>query len=121
MLVSVDSVAVPWDPISGAMELAGVSPSAWRFTNHGLVPYEFAHAAVDVSLHRHTTQAFLLELSTFLEKHNLTNILGICSLRRKSIDKPTIEYISGRANITLPFDITPHDGDVVDAIWQFSS
>ena len=117
MLVSVDSVAVPWDTTSGAMELAGVSPSAWRFTKQGLAPYEFAHAAVDVSLHHHTTQAFLLELSTILEEHNLTNILGICSLGGKSIDKPpTMEFTSGRANITLPFDITPHDSDVVDAM-----
>ena len=28
---------------------------------------------------------------------------------------------SGRANITLPFDIAPHDDDVIDAMWQFSS
>ena len=122
MLVSVDSVAVPWDTTSGAMELAGVSASAWRFTNHGLAPYEFAHAAVEVSLQHHTMQPFLLELGTLLKKHNLTNILGICSLGRKSIDKPTtMEFTSGRANITLPFDITPHDGNVIDAIWQFSS
>lgn len=122
MLVNVDSVAVPWDTTSGGTELAGVSASAWRFTNQGLAPYEFAHAAVEVSLYRHPMQSFLLELRTILEKHNLANILGICSLGKMSIDRPTtIEFTSGRANITLPFDIAPHDGNVIDAIWQFSS
>ena len=28
---------------------------------------------------------------------------------------------SGRANITLPFGIAPHDDDVIDAMWQFCS
>lgn len=122
MLVNVDSVAVPWDTTSGAMELAGVSASAWRFTKQGLAPYEFAHAAVEVSLYRHQMQFFLLELDTILEKHNLANILGICSLGKESIERPTtMEFTSGRANITLPFDIAPHDGDAIDAMWQFSS
>ena len=122
MLVNVDSVAVPWDTTSGATELAGVSASAWRFTNQGLAPDEFTHAAVEVSLYHHPMQSFLLELGTILEKHNLSNILGICSLGEKSIDRPTtMEFTSGRANITLPFDIAPHDGNVIDAMWQFSS
>jgi hypothetical protein len=71
MLVNVDSVAVPWDTTSGATELAGVNASAWRFTDQGLAPYEFAHAAVEVSLHRHPMQSFLLELGAILEKRNL--------------------------------------------------
>lgn len=122
ILVNVDSVAVPWDTTSGATELAAVNASAWRFTNQGLAPYEFAHAAVEVSLYCHPIQSFLLELGTILEKHNLANILGICSLGNKSIDKPTtMEFTEGRANITLPFDIAPHDGNIIDAMWQFSS
>ncbi len=122
MLVNVDSVAVPWDTTSGATELAGVNASAWRFTDQGLAPYEFAHAAVEVSLYRHPMQSFLLELGAILEKRNLANILGICSLGEKSIERPTtMEFTSGRANITLPFDIAPHDGNVIDAMWQFSS
>ena len=60
MLVNVDSVAVPWNTTSGATELAGVNVSAWRFTDQGLASYEFAHAAVEVSLHRHPMQSFLL-------------------------------------------------------------
>lgn len=31
-----------------------------------------------------------------------------------------MEFTSGRANITLPFDIAPHDGNIIDAMWQFS-
>ena len=122
MLVNVDSVAVPWDTTSGATELAGLKASAWRFTEQGLVAYEFAHAAVVVSLHCHQMQTFLLELRAILEKWNLANILGICALSEMSLNRPTtIEFTSGRANITLPFDIAPHDGNVIDAMWQFSS
>ena len=122
MLVNVDSVAVPWDTTSGATELAGVSASAWRFTNQGLAPYEFAYAAVEIYLYHHPMQSFLLELGTILEKHNLANILGICFLGEKSIDRPTtIEFTSGRVNITLPFDIAPHNGNVINIIWQFGS
>ena len=122
-LVTVNSVAVPWDTTSGAMELANVNATAWRFTNRGLAPYEFAHAAdVEVSLGRHPIQSFLLELAAVLEKWHLTNILGICSLPENSLSKPpTMEFTSGRANITLPFDIAPHDGNVIDAMWQFSA
>ena len=117
MLVNVDSVAVLWDTTSGATELAGVNASAWRFTDQGLAPYEFAHAAVEVSLHRHLMQSFLLELRAILEKRNLANILGICFLGEKFLDRPpTMEFTSGRTNITLPFNIAPHDGNVINAM-----
>ncbi len=53
MLVNINSVVVPWDVTSGAMELAGVNTSAWRFTDQGLTPYEFAYTAVEVSLGRY--------------------------------------------------------------------
>jgi hypothetical protein len=122
MLVNVDSVAVPWDATSGATELVGVKASAWRFTDPGLAPYEFAHTAVEVSLDCRPMQSFLLELAAILKKWNLTNILGLCSLGAKSLDGPaTMEFTSGRANITLPFDIAPNDGNTIDAMWQFSS
>lgn len=120
MLVNVDSVAVPWDTTSSAAEFAGDN---WRFTDQGLASYEFAHAAVEIPLHRHPMQSFLLVLGAIPEKQNLANILGICSLGEKSADRPaTMEITSGRrANITLPFDIAPHGGNVIDAMWQFSS
>ena len=104
MLVYGNSVAVPWDTTSGATELVGVSASAWRFTNQGLAPYEFALVAVDVSLYRHPMQSFFLELGTILEKHNLANILGVCSLGKRFINRPTtIEFTSGRANNNASF------------------
>ena len=122
MLVKLDSVAVPWDTTSGATKLASVNASAWRFTNHGLAPYEFAYGAMQVPLHYYPIQSFLLELGAILEKRNLDNILGICLLSEKSAGiPPAIEFTSGRANITLPFDITPNDGNVIDAMWQLSS
>ena len=122
MLVNVDSVAVPWDARSGAKEFAEVNASAWRFTDQGIAPYEFTHAALMISLDSHPMQSFLLELKVILEKWNLANIFGVCSLEEKPIDRPaTMEFTSGRANITLPFDIAPRDGNIIDAMWQFVS
>lgn len=64
----------------------------------------------------------LQELGAILKKWNLVDVLGICSLGGKSIDRPaTMEFTSGRANITLPFDIAPQDGSAIDAMWQFGS
>ena len=122
MLVTFNSVAVPWDTTSGVKELSSVNATAWRFTDHGLAPYEFAHAAIAVPLGQHPMPSFLQELAVTFRKWNLTNILGICSLGETSIDSPVaMEFTEGRANITLPFDITPNDGSAVDAMWQFSS
>ena len=121
MLVNVGSVAVPWDATGGAEELADVNASAWRFTDKGIAPYEFTHAAPEISLDSQAMQPFVLELRAILEKWDLANILGICSLGEKCIDRPaTMEFTSGRANITLHFDIAPHDGNIIDAMWQFS-
>ncbi len=122
MLVNVDSVAIPWDARSGSRELTDVNASAWRFTEKGIAPYEFAHAAAGMPLDDRQMQAFFVELGAILEKWNLANVLGICSLGETPIDRPaTMEFTSGRANITLPFDMAPNDGNVVDAMWQFSS
>lgn len=121
MLVNVDSVAVPWDISSGAEEFADVNASAWRFTDKGIAPYEFAYAALETSLDGLAMQSFVLELGAILKKWDLANVLGICSLGEKHIDRPaTMEFTSGRANITLPFDIAPHNGNIIDAMWQFS-
>ena len=67
-------------------------------------------------------QTFLNNFCAFINKWKLVDILGICSLREGSIDDPvSVEFTSGRASITLLFDVALDDGDVVDAIWQFSS
>ncbi|KAI9747541.1 MAG: N-acetyl-glucosamine-6-phosphate deacetylase [Chaenotheca gracillima] len=122
ILVNVGSVAVPWDARSGAEELTNVTPSSWRFIDGGLTPFEFAHAATNMLLDQQQTQAFLVEFGAILNKLRLANLFGICALGGRSIDGPTtMEFTSGRANITLPFDIAPDDGNTVDAMWQFSS
>lgn len=119
MLVSIDSVAVPWDTRNSTET---VNASSWRFTENGIAPYEFTHEAPEIRLDCQPMQSFLLELRAILMQWNLANILGICSLNEKPIDRPaTMEFTSGRANITLPFDIAPNDGNNVDAMWQFSS
>lgn len=122
MLVNVDSVAVPWDTRSGTKELGAVHASAWRFTEDGIAPYEFTYAAQEILLDCPPMQSFFVEFNAILAKWNLAHILGICSLKEKPIDRPaTMEFTSGRANITLPFDIAPDDGNIIDAMWQFSS
>ena len=43
MLVNIGSVAVPWKTSSLATQLRDVKASAWRFTEQGVAPYEFAY------------------------------------------------------------------------------
>ncbi|KAL8957737.1 MAG: hypothetical protein Q9193_005068 [Seirophora villosa] len=123
MLVHIsDSAALPWDTTSGAKELSDIKAIAWRFTDQGLAPYEFAHAAAVASLDRHPMPSFLVDLAVILQKWKLTNILGLCSLGETSVDEPaTMEFTEGRVNITLPFDIAPNDGSTINAMWQFGS
>jgi hypothetical protein len=114
-LIDVGSVAVPCTE-----ELANVNASSWRFVDEGIVPYEFVRSATEVPLAQ--MQPFLEEFRAIINKWNLVNVLGICSLKEESINRPVAtEFTSGRANITLPFDITPNDGNVIEAMWQFSS
>lgn len=121
MLVNVDSVAIPWDARSGSRELTDVNVSAWRFIEKSIASYEFAHAAAGMHLDDRQMQAFFVELDVILEKWNLVNVLGICSLGETPINRSaTMEFTSERANITLPFDMAPNDGNVVDVMWQFS-
>lgn len=86
------------------------------------MPYEFTHATPEMHLDCEPMKSFSLEFGAILAKWNLANVLGICSLEEKPIDRPaTMEFTSGRVNITLPFDIAPDDGNIVNAMWQFSS
>ncbi|KAL8824745.1 MAG: hypothetical protein Q9170_008056 [Blastenia crenularia] len=122
MLVAFQSTAYPWDTTSGATQLSGVNATAWRFTDSGLAPYEFAYTPVAVPFDHHPMPSFLLELAAVLKKWNLTNIFGLCSLGEVSVGTPkAMEFTEGRANITYPFDIRPNEGSAVDAMWQFSS
>ncbi|KAL9594509.1 MAG: hypothetical protein Q9219_006991 [cf. Caloplaca sp. 3 TL-2023] len=124
MLVTVDSVAVPWNNTSGAPELSAVTPIAWRFIKDKLVPYEFGYLTQcpAVEFHGLEMTSFLHDLAAILRRWNLTDVLGICDLGKRSPSGPvTMDITSGRANITLPFDISPNDGDAIDAMWEFSS
>jgi hypothetical protein len=115
ILVSHDSVAVPCSE-----KLPNVCASSWRFIDEGITPYEFIYSATKTPLDQ--MQPFLAEFSAIIKKWKLVDIFGICSLKKGSVDRPvTVEFTSGRANITLPFDAAPDDGNLVDAMWQFSS
>lgn len=114
-LISISSIAIPC-----AEEFPNVSASSWRFTNEGIAPYEFVCLDAKTSLAQ--MEPFLAEFHTIINKWKLGNIFGICSLKEGSVYRPvTMEFTNGRVNITLPFDIAPNDGNVVDAMWQFSS
>lgn len=121
MLVNIGSVAVPWKTSSLATQLRNVRGSAWRFTEQGVAPYEFAYDVApgpDVG----GFQPFLSELRALLQHLGLAEKLGICAFTREDQDTTTqVEFTQGRANITLPFDIAPQDGpdQSIEAVWQF--
>ena len=123
ILVNIGSVAVPWKTSSLADQLRDVKGSAWRFTEHGVVPYEFVHDVAsrpDVS----GFQAFLAELGALLHRLGLSGKLGVCAFTREDLNATTqVEFTQARANITLPFDISPGDGPdrSIEAVWQFDS
>ena len=122
ILVNINVVAVPVDTGSGTKAPGPINANAWRFIKNGIAPYEFTHADQETTLDNQPMQLFLAEFGVILAKWNLANIIGLCSLKETQIERPTtMEFTSGRANITFPFDVTPSDGNVVDAIWQFQS
>ncbi len=101
MLVNFELVAVPVATGSGTKELGAVSACAWRCVENSIAPYEFTHAGEEIRLESEQMQSFLAEFGAILAEKNLSNILGICSLREKPFDRPTTtEFTSGRANIT---------------------
>ncbi|KAK3945478.1 hypothetical protein QBC46DRAFT_433835 [Diplogelasinospora grovesii] len=104
-----------------AQELRDVKGSSWRFTDKGLAPYEFAHdTATRYSID--DFQSFLSELREVLEQLGLAEKLGVCAFSQGDLDVVTqVEFTQGRANITLPFDIAPEQGQnkSVEAVWQF--
>lgn len=121
ILVNIGSVAVPWKTPSLAEQFRDVKGSAWRFTEQGIAPYEFAYdvsSLPDVS----GFQPFISELRALLNRLGLTEKLGICVFTGEDTDSTTrVEFTQGRANITLPFDIAPEDGPnrSIEAVWQF--
>jgi hypothetical protein len=121
MLVTVGPVVIPWDVRENSKELDAVSPTSWRFVKEGLTPYEFSHASNPISWDS-GVKDFLVDFRAVLEKWSLTDTLGVCTVRPGSMTEPAgMEFTSGRANITLPFDTAPSEGGSIDAMWQFSS
>ena len=117
MLVNIGNVAVPWSTNNEASGLA--KPSSWCFTKDGMMPYEFAYGGVKVSMDDHMRE-FLSECRSVLEKNHASHIFGLCTLDGVSPAQtaPTVEFTSGRANITLPFDANPSEGGAIEAMWQ---
>ncbi|KAI9748038.1 MAG: hypothetical protein M4579_007327 [Chaenotheca gracillima] len=114
-------VAVPWKTASFAEQLRDVKSSAWRFTELGIAPFEFAY---DVSSRPDVSgfQPFISEPRALLDRLGLTEKLGICVFTGEDPSLTTqIEFTQGRANITLPFDIAPENGPnrSIEAVWRF--
>jgi hypothetical protein len=104
------SIAVPYTG-----ELPNITASSWYFIGESIIPYEFFCSDIKISLAQ--MQPFLAEFRTIINKWKLANIFGICSLKEESIGGPvTTEFISRYTNITLPFDITPDNGNLINII-----
>ncbi|KAL9094259.1 MAG: hypothetical protein Q9165_003399 [Trypethelium subeluteriae] len=122
MLVNIGSVAIPWNKDNGAGQLKDVNASSWRFMEAGLMPYEFTYSGRKAALDSCHLQRFLGAVRTILVTFGLVDVFGICLLDGSGVDVPaTTEFTSGRANVTLSFDIAPNDGMSIDAMWQFHS
>ena len=122
MLVNIGSVAVPWKTSSLATQLQDVRGSAWHFTDQGVAPVRVRVRYSTQYLMSPAFSPFLSELRALLQRLGLTEKLGICAFTREDQDSTTrVEFTQGRANITLPFDIAPEEGQdrSIEAVWQF--
>ena len=119
MLVNIGNVALPCATHQVASALTA-NPSSWCFSKEGLMPYEFTHRSAHVSVDDYHMQGFLADCLAILEKHRANHILGLCTLDGvpAESDAPSLEFSSGRANITLPFDVHASEGGAADAMWQ---
>jgi hypothetical protein len=117
MLINIGNVAAPCDTNDVASGVA--KPSSWCFTRDGVMPYEFTHGSAQVSMDDHMKD-FLADYCTILEENHASHILGLCTLDGvpAGSDVTSVEFTSGRANITLPFDVDPSEGGAVGAMWQ---
>lgn len=117
ILVNVGNVAIPWDSNDETSGLA--NPSSWCFTKDGVMPYEFTCRGVKVPMDDHMKE-FLSDYHAIFEKNHASRVLGLCTLAGVPAEgeAPTMEFTSGRANITLPFDVNPSEGGATEAMWQ---
>ncbi|KAK4242747.1 hypothetical protein C8A03DRAFT_28977 [Achaetomium macrosporum] len=85
ILVQFGNAAVPWHTGNNSADLQNVLPSAWRFVDGGLAPYEFVYASTYntlpipvLTLEQHGD--FLAELHAVLSERGLIDVLGLCLL-----------------------------------------
>ena len=116
-LVTFGNVAIP---IRSSPDGLSVAASRWAFSGDKLIPYEFTAGAENIDMDTHV--AFLVEMSQALRSSALADNLGLCSagsIAGKD-SEPTMEFTSGRDNVTLPFDRDPLEGNSVDAAWKIT-
>lgn len=84
-----------------------------------MMPYEFTYGGAKISMDHHIRE-FLCDYHAILDKNHASHILGLCTLDGVSTESeaPTMEFTSGRANITLPFDVHQSKGRATEAMWQ---
>ncbi|EHK23096.1 uncharacterized protein TRIVIDRAFT_60091 [Trichoderma virens Gv29-8] len=117
-LVNIGNVAVPLKTGSVSTTIAA---TRWAFSGESVIPYEFSTEARQIDMDQH--HDFIYELGKLIHSCGLSDHLGLCSLDSiaDTTKGPTMEFTSGRANITLPFDIDPENGQSVEAAWQDQS
>ncbi|KAJ8127960.1 hypothetical protein O1611_g5677 [Lasiodiplodia mahajangana] len=122
MLVAFGNVSVPWDVKCNKSELRCIAPISWRFTAEGIAPYEFTGEETTSLPHGPDYDEFARELGEILRDMHLEHLLGFCRIGGSTIESPaTMEFTSGRANITVPDIMWALDEGhaAVEAAWQF--
>lgn len=123
-LVEFGNVSVPWDVTSNGEEMGKIQPVSWRFVGGGIVPYEFTANQLGQLLEGCDYDAFVNHLSNALQSMRLDHTFGLCRMTSSAIHgHPTMEFTSGRANVTVPDSMWALDCDsaAVEAAWQFGS
>lgn len=123
-LVEFGNVSVPWDITCNEAEMDKIQPVSWRFVDGGVVPYEFTGNQLDSLPEDRNYDRFVKDLGGSLQRLQLDQMLGLCRITTSSVDSPpTMEFTSGRANVTVPDVMWALGGDsaAVEASWQFGS
>ncbi|PKK49171.1 hypothetical protein CI102_7237 [Trichoderma harzianum] len=116
-LVNIGNVAIP---LKTDIVSTSITATRWAFSGEGVIPYEFSTEGLQIDMNQHYD--FIHELGKLIHSFGLSDYLGVCSLDSiaGTTEGPTMEFTSGRANITLPFDIDPKEGQSVEVAWQDS-
>lgn len=121
ILVNIENVAVPWHTASMNPQLANVMGSSWRIVSDGLAPIEFHYTNDTIRANIEDHLDFVNELASVLQELALDKVLGVCAFNGvDDNDEPSVEFASGRANITLPMDVAEHEESVmIDTAFAF--